>query len=144
MLSVDFGQGISPYDRELPVMQQLLQSRSVDPYINQLALLEAYDTQYGIYDHDNPEGLSGAAFHMHLGEDYLTNGGVEMRLRELIAMKVPELTQTGVFDLMIQPSWVLDTLIDAARATEEPKPEEIQRQAEQQVKKDLLNLAQNK
>lgn len=105
-----------------------------DDYVAQLALMEAYDQEYNIFDHES-RGDSDplAIIGMHPSEDPVTGSKLDLVLREMIGTRLPELTNTSLLDLLAMPRWFLDRLLKEARKnrTEELKvAENLMEQAE--------------
>ena len=112
--NVDFGRGITPYSSDT-VLRTIYMTETIrDDYTRQLALLEGYDMTYGIYDHENGNRPMAVIGH-HPAEDVVTHGRLVTKLRELVALRLPELTHTPVMELMNYPRWLLDKLIEDAQ-----------------------------
>lgn len=106
-----------------------------DDYVAQLALMEAYDQEYGIFDHDGLSNLDPlAVIGMHPSEDPVTGSRLDIVLREMIATRLPELTNTPLLDLLEMPRWFLDKLLAEARKNrkeEERIAQDLSKQADQ-------------
>jgi hypothetical protein len=78
--------------------------------------MEEYDQTYGIFDHesfgeDDPLAIIG----MHPAEDVITGGRIELLMNELMACRIPEITNTPLIDLMNYPRHYLDRLLKEGR-----------------------------
>lgn len=136
MLDPFFGADVNPYDPEVPIMKSLLTGRHKDPMTEELALLEAYDTQYGLYNHNSQTASPGGVFHMHPGEDYLSGGLLEVRTLEIIHKRLPELLGTPFLDILKYPTWFLDFILKSASESKgEPTEAQIERDARAAVEK---------
>jgi hypothetical protein len=101
-----------------------------DDFTSQLMFLEAYDETYGIFDHElldqtDPMSIIG----MHPAEDIVTGSLLVSYSRELMACRIPELTNSSLAELMKFPKWFLDELVKdgrSARAKEDAVVEEMQ------------------
>jgi len=87
-----------------------------DDFSRQLAFLEAYDKTYGIFDHDlkgssDPLAIIGH----HPAEDVVTYSRTELLLTEILATRLPELTNTSLMELLELPRWFLDKLLEKGR-----------------------------
>ncbi len=134
LLDPHFGVTVNPYDRDQPVMKELLEGKRLDPLTTQLSLMECYDIQYGLYDHLSEHSDPRALFHQHAAEDYITGSLLEIRLREILHKRLPELLNTPLMDILQYPNWMLDMLLSSPEA----KPEsldDIQKKAAAEVDK---------
>lgn len=85
-----------------------------DDLSRQLLLMETYDQTYDIYDHERM-GKPMAVISMHPAEDVITGSRLKTVARELVALRLPEITNTPLVELMNYPRWLLDDLITDAR-----------------------------
>lgn len=108
-----FGAGISPF-KEGTELYDILMNHSVpDALSAQLVLNEAYDIDYGIFDHDNPSAEDSvmAVIGMHGAETVWGDSKLYSLMDELVACRIPELTNTSLQDLLNWPRHHLDRMI---------------------------------
>lgn len=95
-----------------------------DDITAELALMEMYDQTYEIFDHERLGRIDQMSIiGMHPVEDPLTGGGLELISREIIACRLPELTNTPLLDLLRYPRWFLDGLISDAQKAKRKEDE---------------------
>lgn len=104
-----------------------------DDWTVQLAMMEEYDQTYGIFDHEalgemDPLAIIG----MHPAEDVHTGNRIELLMNELMATRIPEITNTPLLDLLRYPKYYLDWMIREGRKA---------RRKEDEVVTDLTNAA---
>jgi len=97
-----------------------------DDWTRQLAMMETYDQSMGIFDHDSAEmtdPLSVIGFHP--AEDPVTGNRLEILMRELIACRIPELTNTPLAELLNYPRHLLDMLLKDGRKARKKEEADI-------------------
>ncbi len=122
-------------------MAELLNTREMDPYSKGFALLEAYDTQYGIYDHTSPNADPDAVFYMHPGEDPYTGGAIENKIKEIIDKRLPEILNISFLEVMHLPHWLLDMFLkNTGKPNSETDLPDLEKEAKVMVEKQLQDL----
>jgi len=87
-----------------------------DDWTAQLGLMESYDQYYGIFDHeahvhDDPLSIIG----MHPAENTVKGSRLELMTLELVACRIPELTNTPLLELLTYPRWLLERFLEDGR-----------------------------
>ena len=121
-------------------MENLLTWQGKDDWTAQLSMMETYDQYYGIFDHDthmldDPLSIIG----MHPAENAITGSRLELMTLELVACRLPELTNTSLMDLLQFPRWFLDKLLEDGRKVRKAEEEEAAK-----MRKNLEEMAANK
>lgn len=87
-----------------------------DDWTRQLAMMEAYDQSYSIFDHESFETTDPMAIiGMHAPENAYTNNRLDNLIRELVACRIPELLNTSIVDLLEFPLWRLEKYLKEGR-----------------------------
>lgn len=118
-------------------MKELLERKYGDPIRNRLAMLEVYDTQYGIYDHNKVNADPMAVFLMHPAEDPLTDSRLEILMRDILDKRLPELLNMDVFSILNLPRVWLDFFLKAVKPNQEETPEALAKKAARAVEEQL-------
>ena len=126
--SLGFGRGKYPYAKGSPIMENILTWKDRDDWTAQLAMMEQYDQHYNIYDHeahihDDPLSIIG----MHPAENTITGSRLELMCLELVACRIPELTNTPLLELLNYPRWILDRFLDDGRKVRKAEEEEAEK-----------------
>lgn len=121
-------------------MDNILNWKGKDDWTAQLSLMEQYDQYYGIFDHeshllDDPLSVIG----MHPAENAITGSRLELMTLELVACRLPELTNTSLLELLSYPRWFLDKLLEDGRRVRKNEEEEALK-----MRKNLEEMAANK
>jgi hypothetical protein len=121
-------------------MDNILNWKGKDDWTAQLAMMETYDQFYGIFDHeshllDDPLSVIG----MHPAENAITGSRLELMSLELVACRLPELTNTPLLELLSYPRWFLDKLLEDGRKVRKAEEEEAEK-----MRKNLEELNANK
>lgn len=121
-------------------MDNILNWKGKDDWTAQLSLMETYDQYYGIFDHeahmlDDPLSIIG----MHPAENAITGSRLELMTLELVACRLPELTNTSLMELLSYPRWFLDKLLEDGRKVRKAEEEEAAK-----MRKNLEEMAANK
>jgi hypothetical protein len=78
--------------------------------------MEEYDQTYGIFDHESyGESDPLAIIGMHPAEDVITGNRIQLLMNELMACRIPEITNTPLIELMHYPRHYLDGLLKEGR-----------------------------
>ena len=78
--------------------------------------MEEYDHTYKLYDHTKENDLMSVMY-LHPEEDPVTGSSAMIKILEIISLRIPELTNESLSDLLTYPKWLLDKIIDSARKT---------------------------
>lgn len=121
-------------------MDNILKWTGKDDWTAQLAMMETYDQFYGIFDHeshllDDPLSVIG----MHPAENAINGSRLELMSLELVACRLPELTNTPLLELLNYPRWFLDKLLEDGRKVRKAEEEEAEK-----MRKNLEELNANK
>lgn len=116
-------------------METILTWTGQDDWTAQLALMETYDQHYGIFDHeahlhDDPLSVIG----MHPAENTVRGSRLELMTLELVACRIPELTNTPLLELLNYPRWLLERFLEDGRKVrkqEEAEALKMKQQLEQ-------------
>lgn len=117
-------------------MYDLIAGASVDDGMTaQLLMTEAYDQGYGIFDHESFDATDPLSIiGMHPAEDIITGSKISVLEDELVAIRLPELTNTPLVELMNWPKYKLDRWINKLRPgvqKEQERTKELERQLEE-------------
>lgn len=94
----------------------ILNIKNADAVTANLALLESYDQDFGLFNHDTDAGKTPfAVLRMHPAENPTAGSKTMLIIRELLACRVPELTNTPLMELLEYPRWILDEILEEAR-----------------------------
>lgn len=98
----------------------ILNTKIDDDRSKRLVMLEAYDQTFGIFDHENeghkPENQM-AIMRMHPAEDMATGNRLRGLMKELVACRIPELTNEPLSTLLKYPLDILEEyLIEGRKA----------------------------
>ena len=99
-------------------MKLLINNRVEDDITQMLELTEEYDHTFGLYDHRSEKDLL-SVFYQHPEEDPVTHSRLEIMAMELITLRIPELTNESLTDLLDYPRWFLDRLIKRVKPLRE-------------------------
>lgn len=105
-----------------------MQKTEKDDFTSQLLFMEAYDETYGIFDHtafDHNDPMSIIA--MHPVEDMVTGSRLVAYSKELMACRIPELTNKPIDELMMLPKWYLDDLLKDGRKAKNREDVEVEK-----------------
>lgn len=121
-------------------MDNILNWKGKDDWTAQLSLMEEYDQYYGIFDHEahmltDPLSIIG----MHPAENAISGSRLELMSLELVACRIPELTNTPLLELLGYPRWFLDKLLEDGRRVRKNEEEEAEK-----MKKHLEEMAAGK
>jgi len=115
---MDFGEGISPYKPGTHTYDIILNTQTDDDRTKRLILLEAYDQTFGLFDHVNegfkPENQM-AIMRMHPAEDMATGNRLRGLMRELVACRIPEMTNEPLSKLLEYPLDILEEYLVEGR-----------------------------
>lgn len=128
MAGLGFGHGKYPFARGSTILENILEWRGKDDWTAQLSMMEHYDKFYGIYDHeaherDDPLSIIG----MHPAEDAVSGSRLELTALDVLACRLPELTNTPLMDVLKYPRWFLERLLDDARKVRRVEEEEAEK-----------------
>lgn len=124
----DFGKEITPFTEGTPLYNLIMGKTVKDDFTSQLMFLEAYDETFGIFDHatfDHNDPMSIIA--MHPSEDMVTGSRLVSYSRELMACRIPELTNKPIDELMRLPKWYLDDLLKDGRKARHREDAEVEK-----------------
>lgn len=107
----------------------MLTHGSHDDWTAQLSMMEEYDKYYDIFDHDlhadhDPLSIIG----MHPAENPITGSRLETLALEVVAYRIPELTNSSLLEVLNFPRWLLDRYVAdgrKARIRDEKEAEEM-------------------
>lgn len=130
-----FGRKKPPLRKGSDILETILTWKGNDDWTAQLALMETYDQHYGIFDHeahlhDDPLSVIG----MHPAENTVKGSRLELMTLELVACRIPELTNTPLLELLTYPRWLLERFLDDGRKVrkqEEAEALKMKQQLEQ-------------
>lgn len=123
---MNFGKGINPYAPGSPLYDLIMRRKVADDWTSQLAFMEEYDQTYGIFDHDlNGDNDPLAIIGMHPAEDVITGGRIQLLMNELMACRIPEITNTPLIELMNYPRHYLDGLLKEGRKARKKEDEVV-------------------
>lgn len=96
----------------------ILNTRIDDSRSKRLVMLEAYDQTFGIFDHEKeghkPENQM-AVMRMHPAEDMATGNRLRGLMKELVACRIPELTNEPLSRLLKYPLDILEEYLVEGR-----------------------------
>lgn len=110
----DFGIGIETFSEESYIYKLIMKSTITDDVTRQFELMEEYDRTFGIYDHLQSDDL-WSIMYQHPEENVVTGSRLEALVMELITLKVPEVTNEPLSNLLEYPRWILETIVAKVR-----------------------------
>ena len=118
------------------ILEHAINSPRRDPIADQMNLIEKYELTYGIQREGDPNPLALCTMQPSL--DYLREGYWEKTVEQLIFLKIPELTNMSISDLLELPRHRLMSLVDSIKrsnARQRQKEMEIENKAEKEGKR---------
>jgi len=133
VVSIDFGEDISPYTQGTHMYDVIMNTKIDDPRSKRLVMLEAYDQTFKLFDHANlghlPEHQM-AVMRMHPAEDMATGNRLRGLMKELVACRIPELTNEPLSRLLQYPLDILEEYLVEGRKARAHQ-ETVQRKLEE-------------
>lgn len=118
MVAVGFGENVSPYTAGTATYEVILNTKVKDDRSKRLIMLEAYDQTFGIFDHEAlghlPENQM-SLMRMHPAEDTETGSRLRGLMRELVACRIPEMTNEPLSQLLKYPLDILEEYLVEGR-----------------------------
>lgn len=109
-----FGLDIDLFSEETPLGRLLYRKKIDDDITARLELLEEYDSTFGLYDHSKEVDMFSVMY-QHPEEDPITGSSSLNKVIEILSLKVPELTNDSLTNILNYPKWLLDSIIEIAR-----------------------------